>query len=287
MRLSRPGPLKALILNTDDTVVRQELDRSFAVETVDLLALRPGLQFYADRTARALFRKVVGRAPTSHVCLIGSGDFHHLTLLRLERLAGPFLLVVFDNHSDCSSIGPRYHCGNWLYHAALLSGCRKVLHFGSTEHRGFTSACFGSGRLIRKGSWIETPGRDVTADSDIQRFAETLAGHNPERIPVYASIDKDVLCGEEAPGDWENGVLRLEQLRAMLEHLTRAYPVAGADITGEKGGAFHYPSRPLKNVLSRIEHRNCRDATPITTAIQKQRAVNCALLEVLGVDRVG
>ncbi len=279
--------MRAIILNTDNAVVRQELHRTFAVETIDLIALRPGLQFYADRAARAAFRKLVGRATAdSDVWLLGSGDFHHLTLLRLERMADPFTLVVFDNHTDCSSMGPKYHCGNWLYHAAVLPGCRSVLHFGATEHRGFTSAWFGTRRLIEKGRWVETRGPSMAAESRIQPFAETIAAKNAQRIPVYVSIDKDVLREEEAPGDWENGLMGLEQLGQMLGHLAHAYPLAGADITGEKGGSFHYPSRPLKNLLSRIEHRYCRDTLPIAAAAEKQRGVNCALLDVFGVDRV-
>ncbi len=279
--------MRALVLNTDNAVVRQELHRSFATETVDLIALRPQLQFYANRRARSAFRDLVDDTRVSaQVCMLGSGDFHHLTLLRLERLAGPFLLVVFDNHADCSSIGPKYHCGNWLYHAALLAGCRKVLHVGATEHLGVLNACFGTSGLIRQGRWEAVRGSEL-GPNPVQRFADMLASQNAHGIPVYVSIDKDVLCEDESPGDWDNGVMRLEQLTAMLAHLRRAYPLAGADVTGEKGGRFRYPSRLLKNVLSRIEHRGCRDATPIRAAVEKQRALNCALLEVLGVTRVG
>ncbi len=279
--------MKAVILNTDNSVVRQELNQTFAIDTIDLINLRASLQFYADTNARSAFSERVRVNiffPAVH--LLGSGDFHHLTLMMLEQLADPFLLVVFDNHTDCSSFGPKYHCGNWLYHAALLPHCRMVLHGGATEGEGLLSRCSGTGSLIRKGKWKQIADRELIDRDSVQRFAELLAVHNPDRIPVYVSVDKDVLRREESPGDWDNGVMSLLQLRGVLDHLKRTYPLAGADITGEKGGTFYYPYRPVKNILSWIEHRDCRDATPFASAVERQHAINSVLLDVLGVDRV-
>ncbi len=279
--------MKAVILNTDNSVTCQELERSFALDTVDLTDLRTGLQFYASNRARLAFRaRVAVEAGSPVVHLFGSGDFHHLTLMMLEQLPGRFLLVVFDNHLDCSSFGPAYHCGNWLYHAAKQPNCRMVLHCGATDGDGFSRRYDGTRGLIRKGKIKQVSGPDMTGRGSAERFMQLLAVHNPEYLPVYVSIDKDVLLQEEAPGDWDNGVMSRVQLRGMLERIVRTYPLAGADITGEKGGAFYYPSRPLKNILSWIEHRNCSDATPFAVAIAKQHAINVSLLKAFGVERV-
>ncbi len=282
----RPA-LKAIVLNTDNSVACQELNRNFSVGTIDLADLRTGLQFYADTKARSAFAaRVAVNSSSPAVHLLGSGDFHHLTLMLLEQMANPFLLVVFDNHTDCSYLGPKYHCGNWLYHAALLPGCRMVLHGGATANEGLVSRCTGVRSLIRNGKLRQIAGRELVDGDSVQKFVHLLAAHNPERIPVYVSVDKDVLRQEESPGDWDNGVMSLLQLRGVLDHVKRIYPLAGVDITGEKGGTFYYPYRPVKNILSWIEHRDCRDATPFATAVGKQQAINRALLEVLGVERV-
>lgn len=144
--------MKAIILNTDNSVTRQGLHRDFEVDAIDLVDIRTNLQFYADRYGKRAFldRTSPGKksAPTLH--LLGSGDFHHLTLMLLEQVASPFLLVVFDNHADCSSLGPKYHCGNWLYHAANLPQCRGVLHVGTTEREGVLSRFVGMRPLIKK-----------------------------------------------------------------------------------------------------------------------------------------
>ncbi len=280
--------MKAIILNTDSSVVRQELDQEFAIETIDLIDLRNGLQFYATERERLAFRQrveVIGRPPAVH--LLGSGDFHHLTLMKLEQLPGPFLLVVFDNHTDCSSFGPKYHCGNWLYHAALLPGCRTVLHCGATDEAEFLHRFDGTRTLIRSGKLRQVTARDMTARGGDERLLQLLAVHNPKRMPLYISVDKDVLRQEESPGDWDNGVMTLSELKSAVNGLIHSFPLAGADITGEKGGTFYYPYRPLKNILSWIEHRNCRDSTPFALAVAKQHAINTFLLEAFGVNRVG
>jgi arginase family enzyme len=281
--------LKAVILNTDNSVTRQCLDHDFEVDAIDLTDIRTNLQFYADRHGKRAFLDRItpgGNArPVLH--LLGSGDFHHLTLMVLEQFTDPFQLVVFDNHTDCSSLGPKYHCGNWLYHAAHLPHCRRILHIGATERRGILGQYLGVRPLLRKEKLMQLAGSALTGPDCIDTVINALSFQNPDRLPVYVSVDKDVLDQEASPGDWDNGVMNVFHLRAMVDHIVRSYPLAGADITGERGGEVHYPYKPVKNILSRIEHRVCRNSTPLTSAAMKQRAINFELMSILGAPRVG
>lgn len=47
--------------------------------------------------------------------MLGSGDFHHLSLPLLQRLHthAPFQLVVLDNHPDNMRFPFGMHCGSW------------------------------------------------------------------------------------------------------------------------------------------------------------------------------
>ncbi len=47
--------------------------------------------------------------------MLGSGDFHHLSLplLRRMRTQVPFQLVVLDNHPDNMRFPFGMHCGSW------------------------------------------------------------------------------------------------------------------------------------------------------------------------------
>jgi arginase family enzyme len=280
--------LKAVILNTDNSVTRQDLNHDFEMEVIDLVDIRTNLQFYADRRGQRTFiDRVTGRKAGPVLHLFGSGDFHHLTLMVLEQVASPFLLVVFDNHADCSPLGPKYHCGNWLYHVSKLPHCGKILHLGATERPGILSRALGTRPLLKKKKLIQLPGSVLSDPDCVDTFIEALSCHNPDRLPVYVSVDKDVLNEEESPGDWDNGVMSMFPMSAMLDHIIRSYPVAGADITGERGGSFYYRYKPVKNILSRIEHRACRNPMPMISAAAKQRAVNFGLMSILGVPRVG
>jgi arginase family enzyme len=281
--------LKAVILDTDNSVKRQGLDQHFAMDTTDLADIRTNLQFYADRHGQRAFKsKITSNKDVEPILhLLGSGDFHHLTLMILEQLSAPFLLVVFDNHTDCSSLGPKYHCGNWLYHAAQLPHCRKILHVGATEGRGILSWYTGIHQLLNEGKLVLLPGRDLTGPDCIETFIDAFSFLRSVRSPVYVSVDKDVLAREESPGDWDNGVMSMANLRMMLAHIVRTYPVTGADITGEMGGRMHYPWNPLKNILSLIEHRTNRNCTPLASAAAQQRTLNLEFMSILGVPHVG
>ena len=76
-------------------------------------------------------------------------------------------------------------------------------------------------------------------------------------------------------------------LSKMLDHIIRSSPVTGAEITGALGGLVSYPHKPLKNILSRIEHRVCRNSTLLISAVAKQQAIHFELMSIPGVPRVG
>src|SRR5262249_29218398 len=62
--------------------------------------------------------------------LYGSGDFHHVTLALLRRLATPFNLLVVDKHPDWVRRIPVMHCGTWLDRALRLPALRRIYHVG-------------------------------------------------------------------------------------------------------------------------------------------------------------
>src|SRR5262249_25702870 len=68
------------------------------------------------------------------VTLVGSGDFHHLSLSLLRRQSRPFNLLVIDNHPDWMRGVPLLHCGTWLNHAARLPLVRNVFHLRGDTH---------------------------------------------------------------------------------------------------------------------------------------------------------
>ena len=50
---------------------------------------------------------------------------------------------------------------------------------------------------------------------------------------MYVSIDKDVLCQEDARTNWDQGDMKLEEMELMVEELLNRGVFLGADICGE------------------------------------------------------
>src|SRR5579871_1362909 len=106
------------------------------------------------------------------VTLYGSGDFHHVTLALLERVPGPFNLLVLDKHPDWMQGVPFLHCGTWLARALRLPALRRVFHCGGEtdfdngyrrlapwrELRASRVVVFPARRRFARGGWsgVET-----------------------------------------------------------------------------------------------------------------------------------
>lgn len=90
----------------------------------------PGSRLYCTEEAAEEIRKRISGLPLEAVHILGSGDWHHVSLFWLERIKCPFTLVLFDNHPDdqesafCKDM---LSCGSWVLQARKLPSCRKVL----------------------------------------------------------------------------------------------------------------------------------------------------------------
>ena len=151
-----------------------------------------GCRRYCDSDAWAEIGRRCAGIPVEDVHFIDSGDYHYLSLLWLLKIDKPFVLIVFDHHTDAQA--PAFEglisCGGWVEEAveknprlehAYIIGCR----------------------------------RDHGGDAPVTNPKITLLDHLTEitslpDLPVYLSIDKDVLAG--LPSDWDNGDMPLEEL---------------------------------------------------------------------------
>ena len=112
---------RALHLNLDDAW----RDKPLGVPAVDARAWGPRLRFSAPQRLVAEFYREHETDLASPFLLYGSGDFHYLTALRLRRIAGPFVLVSFDNHPDWDVRPPKWGCGGWINRALELSNINR------------------------------------------------------------------------------------------------------------------------------------------------------------------
>ena len=75
-------------------------------------------------------------------------------------------------------------------------------------------------------------------------------------MPLYISIDKDVLREEDARTNWDQGELALDQLLKLLELIFEKRKVIGADICGENPPDT---ARPISGEDLQINSRTNRE----------------------------
>ncbi|MBS0363815.1 MAG: arginase, partial [Proteobacteria bacterium] len=153
--------------------------------TVEARDLGPALRLWSRPRAiealRARLREALPAAEGAAVVMTGSGDFHHVSPLLLERALeasdAPAVTVLhFDNHPDWVQFGNGVHCGSWVGWAARMPRVAKVITVGVCS-------------------------RDISNPSPRRADLDLIAG---DRLELYAYREPDGadavrLCGREWP----------------------------------------------------------------------------------------
>ncbi|MCR5640064.1 MAG: arginase [Lachnospiraceae bacterium] len=170
-----------------------------------------GTNCYCDDIAKEALRQRILAHPVDAIHFFDSGNYHYISLLWLERIQQDFALVLFDNHPDMKppSFGNITSCGGWVQEALeTLPHLKRVYMVGVDE----------------------------TLLSELEPLPDTVIRGLPadEDLPIYISLDKDVLCETDARCDWSQGAMTIAQLSDALRGLLDTQPILGVDICGEK-----------------------------------------------------
>lgn len=284
-----------LILNFDQSVINIE-----NATTIDLTDWQEDIRFGCSKTKfRQLKHYLDQNLPKNYgTVLMGSGDYHHISLLLIERLKeqfsskNPIEVVVFDNHPDNMRYMFGIHCGSWVSYVASLP-------FVSHVHvLGITSNDIGLGHLWENRwlplitnkltywsmgvntQWAKRLGLGkafrsfATPDELIVAF---LSRQCRTSQPVYLSIDKDALSEETVKTNWDQG--KLEAYHVLDTISTLSGRIIGSDITGDVS-TWQYKS-PLKRFLSSMDEQ---PAIPKETLLEwqnQQQKINLQLINAL------
>ena len=167
---------------------------------------------YCSEEAGNEIRTLISPLPLKAVHYIGTGDFHYQTLFWLERVTGPFSLLLLDNHPDDQpgAFGEKLlSCGSWVREAKKLP-------------------------LLQNFTWL-------------RRASDYSASALTDAFPLYISVDLDVLSPEFARTDWDQGDMSITELNGILSDVAARFSrgdegkgIMGVDICGgiseEKGG---------------------------------------------------
>lgn len=176
-----------------------------------------GVRGYMDDEARKyLLEEIKERSSLTSIHLLDSGNYHHLSRVYLDLIKEPYNLVVYDNHTDMqfSAFGNILSCGSWIADAyETLHNLNKIIVVGANS--SYIEECaFNKDKRV------------VFTDSISDVYLENL-------LPIYISIDKDVLSSNEFISDWDQGSMSLAALKKEMEFLIDRFRVIGTDICGE------------------------------------------------------
>lgn len=302
------------ILNFDDSVMRQRsLRAQYRAEIVDFEDIAPLARLWMNSKIRKAIQQRLINTRGDAVTFCGSGDFHHISGVLLERIEEPFSLIVFDFHPDWAALPPRWGCGSWLRQALINKNLRKCILLGVSSsdisgwwiqegdfsllkdsrleiypyaHKPTTvflkrvppniSLRLNPGLLSTKIYWSEL------LKQNLQEFFSQVLARLPSR-KVYISLDKDCLRKEFALTNWEEGMFSLEELSGLLRAIKERFQIIGMDIVGDYSPV--YLTGNIKNIASRLDHprNNSAAGLPGDLITSVNESTNLNILKLLHV----
>ena len=187
-----------------------------------------GCNCYCDAEAADRICEEIQNYTGNGIHFIDSGNYHYMTRLWLEKQQVPFRLLVFDNHTDMQppAFGGLLSCGGWIA-ASLeeLSLLQEVILVGPDEE-AYTQV---EPDLQQKVLFLSREKLSTMTTEEKEGFFNNLS----EDLPLYVSVDKDVLCKGDASTTWSQGDMHLSELMSFLELVLERQNILGMDVCGE------------------------------------------------------
>ncbi len=199
-----------------------------SVKYLDLRDIQ-GTNCYCDEAAKEEIRNRIQNIGCEDIRLLDSGNYHYMSRLLAEKVKQPFQMLVLDNHTDMQppAFGGLLSCGGWVLTALQeLPFLSFVIFYGQPFD--------DLGRMLEdlpadlKGKVAALPGPS----------ADGIMDHLQEGLPLYISIDKDILSRMDVYTNWNQGETRLAYLEILLQKILvkcreKEISIVGIDIAGE------------------------------------------------------
>lgn len=221
---------ETVIMNSSGIYKNQNFYKNYAEEEIFWTELSDlsGCNCYCDAEASDRIRKEIQAFTGKGLHFIDSGNYHYMTRLWLEKLQIPFRLLVFDNHTDMQppAFGGLLSCGGWIV-ASLeeLPLLQEVILVGPDEE-AYTQV---EPDLQQKVLFLSREKLSTMTAEEKEGFFNNLS----EDLPLYVSVDKDVLCKGDASTTWSQGDMHLSELMSFLELVLERQNILGMDVCGE------------------------------------------------------
>lgn len=245
------------------------------------------------RQFRQLAQHLKPQLPERYGCVFtGSGDYHHLSYFLLSQLpAGqPVQVIICDNHPDNMRYPFGIHCGSWVYWASRLPQVAEIHVVGISSgdiglrhawENHWSPLCNGKltyWSVNQPASWTRLAGGRPGGRNfpDAGALLTALFDHTGH-LPVYLSIDKDVLSPEVVSTNWDQGTFVTRDLLALITRC--AGMLIGADITGDVS-LWRY-QHWFKRWLSAADGQSSPSGAQIREWQRRQHELNRHLLQAI------
>lgn len=188
-----------------------------------------GTNMYCTLEAEAKIKKRLRPFSIDGIHLLDTGNYHYVSRFFTDRIYTPFSLILFDYHNDMQIplIPNMTSCGSWA---------RQVIEKNKYLHQlviiGPDQKTISEIKDIDTNKLICISLQELEKGEAKQKFKEV-----DRNVPIYFSIDKDVLAKSYARTSWSQGRLSLPTLEKMLRIFLKNFEVIGADICGEYSDA--------------------------------------------------
>ena len=241
-----------VIMNFTGVYEKQEFYGDLGAVWLDLRDIQ-GTNCYCDEEAEAAIKERIRPMGPFGIHFLDSGNYHYVSKIWLDKVEGEFELLVFDHHTDMQMpmFGNILSCGGWIQ-AALdtNTGLKRVYLAGPS--------CMEA----------EADGKRVVGINEEElKVPGCISRHMEDSgLPLYISLDKDILNRSCAVTNWDQGETQLEDVLACIKEAASCRSIIGADVCGED------PEAPeQEGIGASLINQNTN------------REIICKLLEVCGI----
>lgn len=143
---------------------------------------------------------------------IDSGNYHYITKIITDHITEPFGLVMYDHHTDMQipMVPEMMSCGDWAGQALSQNkNLRQLVIVGPPESDIEQTLESYSGS--QSGGLLTFSAEDLHGD-----LLENKLKLIRTDLPLYISIDKDVLGTEYTETNWSQGDMSIDGLERLL-----------------------------------------------------------------------
>ncbi|WP_026507508.1 arginase family protein [Butyrivibrio sp. MC2013] len=199
-----------------------------------------GTDCICDDHARADIEKLIRERDVSPygVHIIDNGNYHYMSAILAAMIEEPFVLIYLDHHPDLkpSVFGDVLSCGSWVRNLHMESRhLKKVIGIGIDP--GLMSELDDEDRerisCIDERVYTSTR-EDMTCGYPyLEELSLLMEDEGIRDLPVYISVDKDVLNADEMTCNWDQGQMTLSELKITLEFIKKNRRILAIDLCGE------------------------------------------------------